>query len=145
MPDEKCEICYQRIDPTQATVLEGDDVDTALLHADCAEASTRWWRERWLTDPAEPYSLFVDFDPGDQYDLAKWLADNRYHEVMIRLHRTWRGETPPSPSADPFIKGWESSGDPGAGNPYDAGSEDFAAWNDGREWANTFYGRPSVA
>lgn len=93
MPEEKCDICYQRIDPTQATVLEGDDVYAALLHADCREASSRWWQERWRTDPAEPYSLFADLMPHDQYDLAKWLADNQYHEVMIRLHRTWRGET----------------------------------------------------
>jgi hypothetical protein len=93
MPEEECVICDQRIDPTQATVLECDDVDAVLLHADCSEASTRWWQERWRIDPAEPYSLFADFMPCDQDDLAKWLADNQHHEVMIRLHRTWRGET----------------------------------------------------
>ncbi len=50
-----------------------------------------------------------------------------------------------SPYADPFREGWESWGDPGAGNPYDDGSEDAEEWDAGRASAAFFHAERTPA
>lgn len=54
-------------------------------------------------------------------------------------------ELPPAQYADPYTDGWFSWDDPDARNPYEAQSEDWEAWDVGREMAIVFHQRPPVA